>query len=113
MISARNNVDEEGQLLSLSSSLKANNNYSAISPIKFEDLSVKLILEIFDLFWTEVNVLYRAFYDLIFHLNSILRQTKLHVTESNYSLVPQLIHSEQIKSLHIRFYRHSRREFKL
>lgn len=66
---------------------------------KFEDLSVELILEIFDLLRTEAEVLYKAFYNLNFRLNRILEQTHIHITNSTKLFILQIIHPEQIKSL--------------
>ena len=110
MISTSENFNGEGQASSLLSSSEVNGNHRATvprMPTKFEDLSVELIRTIFDLFWTECDVLYLAFFDLNLRLNKIFHQTKLHITESRYSLVPQLISPEQIKSVSIKVNRES------
>ncbi|CAF0973102.1 unnamed protein product [Adineta steineri] len=104
MISTTENLEGEGQPSSLSSTSEAIGNHSAILPTtrtKFEDLSPELICDIFDLFCTEANVLYHAFYNLNLRLNYVLQQTKVHITHSSYSLVPQIIHPKQIQSLHM------------
>ncbi|CAF1441059.1 unnamed protein product [Adineta steineri] len=105
MISNTEELKGEGQPSLLLSTSQAQGNHGAIlptTPTKFEDLNVELIRDIFDLFWTEAKVLYHAFYDLNLRLNKILQQTKFHITNSSYSLAPQTIHPEQIKSLYIK-----------
>lgn len=105
MIATTENSEGDEQLSSLSATVEANAYHDVISPkipTKFENLSVELILIIFDLCWTETYVLYNAFYNLNLRLNNILQQTKAHITGSSYSLVPHIIHPEQIKSLYYR-----------